>query len=113
MVPQPFVFDRVTGTLTSYYNTKEQLQVYLVWSPDTRAGYLASMSLYCPALTCTMKNNQLVNCGSVGGGTFLTGLKIEGNDSQSAHMLRAAGIYNYNSANNYNATFSLIPTCYV
>jgi hypothetical protein len=111
MVPQPFVFDRVTGTLTSYWNTKEQLQVYPVWSPDTRAGYLASMNLYCPALTCTAKNNQLVNCGSIGGGTFLTGLKIEENDPQAAHMLRAAGGYNYNSANTYNVTFSLVPAC--
>ncbi|KAG9663983.1 hypothetical protein KCV03_g9819, partial [Aureobasidium melanogenum] len=113
MVPQPFTFDRSTGTLTSYWNTQEQLQVYPVWSPDTRAGYLASMNLYCPVLTCTMKNNQLVNCGSIVKGAFLAGLQIEGNDPQAPHMLRAAGGYSYNSANMYNATFSLIPACNV
>lgn len=104
MVPQPFTFDKSSGTLTSFWNTNEMLSIYPQGGGDTRAGLVGSIGLGFQPLTCTLEGNQLINCGSKFTGTFLAGLRIE-----EYGIPCVAGGYDYDIEN--DATFTLIPAC--
>jgi heat shock protein HslJ len=108
MIPQPFTFDQETGKLVSYWNS-DSLTAYI--TQDTRAGLVYSGSPRSdPPLTCSLQGSTLVNCGSKFTGTFQLGVRVEGSGDQ-LHMLRVAGGTDYNSGNDHDAAFTLIPAC--
>jgi hypothetical protein len=108
MIPQPFTFDQGTGKLVSYWNS-DSLTAYI--TNDTRAGLVYSGSSRSdPPLTCSLQGSTLVNCGSKFTGTFQLGVRVEGSGDR-LHQLRVAGGNDYDSDEDHDATFSLIPAC--
>ncbi|KAG9739803.1 hypothetical protein KCU73_g9387, partial [Aureobasidium melanogenum] len=109
MIPQPFVYDQQTGDLVSYWNNEESLIAYTTTPDDTRAGFVYSGSRD-PPLSCGLEGSTLVNCGSNYTGSFQLGVRVEGSGDW-LYMLRVEGGDNYDSENDHDATFTLIPAC--
>jgi hypothetical protein len=107
MIPQPFTFDQETGKLVSYWSS-ESLNAYI--TEDTRAGFVYSGSWGDPLVTCSLQGSTLVDCGSKFTGTFQLGVRVEETGSE-LYMLRVAGGDNYDSDQDHDATFTLIPAC--
>jgi hypothetical protein len=101
--PQPFNFDSSTGMLTTTWSTGEALSVYVIQNVDTRSGFISAEDPGSWMLICSLNGDQLVNCHA-SETPSQQGLRIESNG-----MLRAAGGYNYENAQ--DATFRLIPAC--
>ncbi|KAG9698029.1 hypothetical protein KCU95_g2915, partial [Aureobasidium melanogenum] len=109
MIPQPFVYDQQTGDLVSYWNNEESLIAYTTTPDDTRAGFVYSGSRD-PPLSCGLEGSTLVNCGSNYTGSFQLGVRVEGSGDW-LYMLRVEGGDNYDSENDHDANFALIPAC--
>ncbi|KAH0355428.1 hypothetical protein KCU83_g1696, partial [Aureobasidium melanogenum] len=107
MIPQPFVYDKQTGELVSYWNSEEVLTSYI--TSDTRAGLVYSGDRD-PPLSCGLEGSILVNCGSNYTGSFQLGVRVEGSGDW-LYMLRVLGGDSYDSQDDHDATFTLIPAC--
>ncbi|KAG9912740.1 hypothetical protein KCV05_g14045, partial [Aureobasidium melanogenum] len=76
---------------------------------DTRAGLVYSGDRD-PPLSCGLEGSILVNCGSNYTGSFQLGVRVEGSGDW-LYMLRALGGDSYDSQDDHDATFTLIPAC--